>query len=150
MPSLYQSPSWAAPVCASSLMLARTFMTALGVAFEQEGRIGGRVDVQADTVPLKQAAIAGDEIFDFAHRPARVRRADLGVAEVEPEAARLLGKRYDNGDGIAAVHRFLDEADHVRIVGLQEAEVCRLQQRRVFAADRIELAQIGLDVAGLV
>ena len=59
-------------------------------------------------------------------------------------------KRDGDGDGIVAVERFLDEADHVRIVGLQKAQIGGLQQRRVLAADRVELVQIGLDVAGLV
>ena len=74
-----------------------------------------------------------------AHRRAHVARADGDLAEVEPERARAVAVERDgDGDRVVMLDRFLDEADHLAVVDLREAQVAGLLQRRVLASDAVE------------
>src|SRR6185437_1328986 len=108
------------------------------------------IDPQAGSVPLEQVTLARQKIHDRSYRTLGVGGADLLVAEMQPEFVRGTGQGNRYGDGIVAVGGFFDEADDVVVVHLQKAQVGGLQQRRVVAADRVQLFQIILNVAGFV
>src|ERR1700730_3169658 len=136
----------------SALMSGTTF-TALTSreALKEQGRILLLVDAQADAAPFHDVLLAGDQVFDRLDALARIPAADLDLAEMEPELARVpLRQRHGDRHGILAVDRLLDEADHFVVVDLREPQVARLQQCRIAAPDAIEPADIALDVARLV
>src|SRR4029453_1959866 len=109
------------------------------------------VDAQADPAPFEDVPLAGDQVFDRPHPLARVTRTDLDVAEMEPELPRSLFRQRDRDrHRVAAVGGLLDEADHLLVVDLREAQPAGLQQGRVAAPDAIEAADIALDIARLV
>ena len=50
-------------------------------------------------------------------------------------------ERDRDRDRVVAVDRFLDEADHLAVVDLGEAQVAGLQQRRIVAPQPVEPAR---------
>src|SRR5690242_98089 len=95
-----------------------------GFAAEQQRRIVGRVDCQADAAPFDGVAFAIGEIDDGAHWAAVVVRPDGDIAEMKPECARSMAIQCNrHGDGVVAAGGFLDEADHFAVIDLREAQV---------------------------
>src|SRR5215211_8760407 len=148
--SLYQSWSWL--VSRSMLICGARFMRCPSrIATEQESGVLRLIDAQADAPPFEQMAFAGHQVFNRSDAAARIRRADLEIAEMEPELARAMaGDRHRRRHRIVARDRLLDEADDLLVVHLHEAEIARLQKRGVLFADPVEPADIVGDVAGLV
>ena len=96
-------------------------------------------------------ACAGGQVFDFAHALARARRADLDIAEVEPEFVRSrIGQRNGDRNRVVTGLRLLDESDDFCIVDLRKAQAVGLLQCRVAAAQPVQMADIALDVSRLV
>src|SRR5579871_2014888 len=148
--SLYQSSSasfGSASICAITFMSGGSSRDAA----QENGGIVGRIDAQAHTAPFDGLPLASDQVLDKAYRTPGIWRPDLHVAEMEPELPRpAAGKRDGDGHCVVVRDRFLEKADHLAVVDLREAQVAGLQQCRIGAAQLIEPADIGLDVAGLV
>src|SRR5262249_62143608 len=99
--------------------------------------------------PLDRVPLAGTEILPRRDLPARALRADLGIAEMEPELPRAGAAECDrHRNGIAARRRFLDEADDLVVIDEGEAQIAGLQQRGVGAPQSVEAPDVVLDVAG--
>jgi hypothetical protein len=62
--------------------------TPLRQATEEQGRVLLRIDAQAHAAPFHDVALARDQVLDRLDAPARARRSDLDVADMEPELAR--------------------------------------------------------------
>src|SRR5262245_9939543 len=151
MASLNQSSSPSS--LASALTSGRTTFTTApsGETAKQQGRVLLLVDAQAHAAPFENVAFAGDQVFDLLHAPARVRRADLDLAKMEPELTRRsLGQRHSDRDRIVVGGRFLDVADDIAVVDLGEPQIAGLQQGRIASPDAIEPRDVVLDIAGRV
>ncbi len=59
---------------------------------------------------------------------------------------RIARQRDRHDDAVGLIDRFLDKGDDVAVFDGNEAQLAGLLQRRVFAADAVEFADIGLDV----
>src|SRR6266851_8810916 len=93
-------------------------------ATKQQGGVLLLVDQQTRTAPFDEVTFAGDQILDRAHAAARATRADLDIAEMEPEPARAgFGQRHGDRDRVVAGGRFLDEADHLAVVDMRKVQV---------------------------
>src|ERR1700682_4530350 len=117
---------------------------------KQHGGIAHRIDAQTNAAPLDGIAFAGDQIFQRGDRAAIAGHADLDVAEREPEFVYLARERDRDDNAVGLIDRFLDEADDVTVIDRNKAQIACLLQRRVFPAGAVEIADIGLDIAGLV
>src|SRR5262245_18487798 len=82
-------------------------------AAEDEGRVVARVDAQPYAAPFEQQALAGCQILHFAHRLPGLARADVLVAEVQPEFLRPVRDRDGAGDRVLAADRLLQEANDI-------------------------------------
>ena len=92
---------------------------------------------------------SGEHVLDGFDASPRLGWADLDLAEMEPDLPwALLCQRDRYCDGIVGAHRFLDIADHVRIIDLRKTEIAGLQQRGIGFANAVERPDIGLDIAG--
>src|ERR1700738_5063719 len=133
----------------SILMSAVASTVRSGKAAEYQCRILLLIDAQAHASPFDHMPFSGEQVFNGFDAPPRRRRADLDLAEMEPELPRaLLCQRDRYCDGVVAGHRFLDIADHVLIIDVRKAEIAGLQQRGICFANAVEPSDIGLDIAG--
>src|SRR6202171_789031 len=132
MASLYQSWSrWRSATGNSfSSMDGIRFMEASSQTAKQQRGIAHRVDPQPHAAPLAPA--------------------DLDVAERKPEFVHLARQRDGRNDRVGLIDRFLDKADDVAVIDRNEAQLAGLLQRGVFAPGTVEVADVGLDIAGLV
>src|SRR5580704_4210624 len=131
MASLNQSSSRSS--LGSTLMSAVASTARSGQAAEYQCRILLLIDAQAHASPFDHMPFSGEH----------------DLAEMEPELPRtVLCQRDRYCDGIVGARRFLDIADHVRIIDLRKAEIAGLQQRGIGFANAVEGPDIGLDIAG--
>src|SRR6516225_8264829 len=138
MASLYQRPSSSVSRVAAVSSNAASMARRSTKAPEQQRGVVRRIDVQAHATPFDAAPLAGHKIFDGRDAPPRVSRADFEIAEVKPELARALVERNRHRDGIAAIVRLFDEADHLAVIDRHEAQVAGLLQRRIVTANSVE------------
>src|SRR6202165_5718053 len=152
MASLYQSWSrWRSATGNSfSSMDGIRFMEPSSQTAKQQRGIAHRVDPQPNAAPLDRVSLAGDQVLDRGDVAAIAGAADLDVAERKPEFVHLARQRDGRNDRVGLIDRFLDKADDVAVIDRNEAQLAGLVQRGVFAPGTVEVADVGLDVAGLV
>lgn len=110
-------------------------------AAERERRIAIWIDAQPDSAPFDCGLLAGEKVLNACDVATFPVHAGRDVAKREPDLARA-GRQSDRDeDGVGSVDRLLDEGDHVAIVGAEKAQIRRLLQRLVVAADAIENRQ---------
>src|ERR1700744_6793171 len=144
MASLYHNSSWsriAATGDSSASMDGIRFMAVTSrQAAEEQGGIAHRVDPQPNAAPFDRISFAGNEVLDGGHVTALAGRADLNVAERQPEFVRIARQGDGTHDAIGLVDGFLGKADDVAVVDRNEAQVCGLLQRGVGPAGAVEIA----------
>src|SRR4051794_40973499 len=83
---------------------------------EQVGGIACRVDTQANSAPLHGVTFAGDQVLQRNDLTTIVVCSDLDIPKRKPELMYIARERNRDSDGIGAIDRFLDEADHVAVI----------------------------------
>src|SRR5512135_2731249 len=114
--SLYQS---SLPAFVWTSILESTFTTELvsSLAAEQQRRIVGRIDSQANAATYDRVPFAAGEVDDGAHRPAVAVRPDGDIAEMKPECARSVAIQCNrHGDRVIADDGFFDKADDLAVI----------------------------------
>src|SRR5229473_1869152 len=136
----------------SALMSGATFTTRPSCeATKHEDGVLLLIDAQPDPAPFEDMPLAGHQVLDRLDALPRLGRSDLDLAEMKPELERtLLRQGHRDRHGIIAAGRLLDEADHLVIVDLREAQPAGLQQGGIVSPHAIETADVGVDVARLV
>ncbi len=109
-----------------------------------------RIDPQPDAAPFDGRSLAGEEIFNRGDMTPLAGCPDLNVAERKPEFMRVARQRDGADNRVGPIDRFLDEAGNVAVIDGEETQQARLLQRRVRPPGTVELADIGLDVAGSI
>src|SRR5688572_27614858 len=70
---------------------------------------------------------------------------------MEPELARSgLAQRHRNCNRVVAGNRLLEEPDHFTVVDLCKTQIGGLQQGGIASSNRVERADVVLDISGLV
>ncbi len=99
---------------------------------------------------LDRIAFAGHQVFHRGDVAAIVGHADLDIAQRRPEFMDVARQRDGGDDAVGLVDRFLDEGDDVGVLDWEKMQIAGLLQRRVLPAGAVEIAEVGLDIAGLV